>query len=276
MSNDEYTKRLQSYTKYYAPVFELFGFSEKQTWRWVKSMLDNHLNESVLDNIGKQQASSAKTIADESWRRAVNDSVEKLIDYKIPDIDLKLYTAIWKPANKAQLRKAIEGAIKVFGNEYPLNWVDVSGITNMAELFAYTSYNGDISKWDTSNVTIMKKMFMYAKNFNTDISKWDVSKVYDMEGMFFDAESFTNYSLNDWDVSNVVNMGSMFYLSSYDKPLNKWDVSSVQNMTSMFQYSVFDQDISMWDISSLNLSAHMFASCPIKKEYCPRYKYLNY
>ena len=38
------------------------------------------------------------------------------------------------------------------------------------------SFNGDVSKWDTSKVTTMIGMF-YKTKFNGDVSKWDTSKV---------------------------------------------------------------------------------------------------
>ena len=37
------------------------------------------------------------------------------------------------------------------------------------------SFNGDISKWDTSKVTDMSSMFKGAVAFNADISKWNTA-----------------------------------------------------------------------------------------------------
>ena len=46
----------------------------------------------------------------------------------------------------------------------------------MYNMFCLPNFNGNISKWDVSNVTIMDGMFMMAKKFNQDISKWNIAK----------------------------------------------------------------------------------------------------
>ena len=51
-------------------------------------------------------------------------------------------------------------------NTANLNWLDVSNITNMRNLFLQTDFNGDISEWDVSNVRDMTHMFWQCKNFN--------------------------------------------------------------------------------------------------------------
>jgi len=53
-----------------------------------------------------------------------------------------------------------------------------------------STFNGDISKWDVSNVKDMRFMFYRASTFNGDISQWDVSSVTDMKGMFTEASTF--------------------------------------------------------------------------------------
>ena len=46
----------------------------------------------------------------------------------------------------------------------------------MNSLFSESQFNGDISKWDVSNVTDMNRMFRKSQ-FNGDISNWNVSNV---------------------------------------------------------------------------------------------------
>ena len=88
-----------------------------------------------------------------------------------------------KPANKEELKKIIKNRIQTEGPECDLNDIDVSGITDMSELFKGSKFIGDISKWIVSNVTDMSGMF-FGSQFNGDISKWIVSNVTDMSRMF--------------------------------------------------------------------------------------------
>ena len=92
---------------------------------------------------------------------------------------------------------------------YDLSKLDTSEITDMSDLFTYSLFNGDISNWNTSNVTHMSYMFSSAKSFNQALNDWNVSNVTNMNEMFAYAKEF-NQALNDWDVSNVTNMSQMF------------------------------------------------------------------
>src|SRR5574344_33675 len=56
---------------------------------------------------------------------------------------------------------------------YDLSKLDVSEITNMEDVFKNSMFNGDISNWNTSNVTSMGRRFYNAKCFTQDINKWD-------------------------------------------------------------------------------------------------------
>ena len=85
-------------------------------------------------------------------------------------------------------------------NQNISSW-DVSNVTNMAYLFAFTDFNQPIGVWDVSNVTDMRSMF-HNTPFNQDISSWDVGNVTNMQQMFELATSF-NQNLSSWDVDNV-------------------------------------------------------------------------
>ena len=47
----------------------------------------------------------------------------------------------------------------------------------MSELFKDSIFNGDISKWNVSNVRDMSDMFYDAKSFNQPIGDWGVSRL---------------------------------------------------------------------------------------------------
>ena len=53
-------------------------------------------------------------------------------------------------------------------------------------MFDKSSFNGDISEWNVSNVNDMEGMFLNSQftGENGDISKWDVGNVENMRGMF--------------------------------------------------------------------------------------------
>ena len=129
------------------------------------------------------------------------------------------------PETKEELVKFIDKEISDNGFNCNLNCICTSEITDMSRLFddceefsmsdkcntknRLAEFNGDISKWDVSNVKTMEKMFMYSK-FNGDISKWDISNVEDMYGMF-EFAYFNNDSISDWDISNVTYTDEMFW-----------------------------------------------------------------
>lgn len=81
------------------------------------------------------------------------------------------------PKTKTALITAIREEIKLQGYRADLNCIDTSAITNMRELFnKFKSFDGDISKWDVSNVKDMTDMFRDS-DFRGDISGWNVDNV---------------------------------------------------------------------------------------------------
>ena len=108
--------------------------------------------------------------------------------------------------SKKHLKALIRETIKKEGYKCDLNFIDVSQVTDMSWLFDFNSdnelgkFNGDISKWNVSNVSDMQGMFVYSE-FNKDISGWDVSSVTDMGGMFSYSCFNGDITLPAWDGS---------------------------------------------------------------------------
>ncbi len=137
---------------------------------------------------------------------------------------------------------------------------DTSSVNNMSYMFYYVSaFNQDIGGWDTSGVTNMGGMFGYASAFNGNIGSWDTSSVTNMIYMFYNATSF-DQNIGGWDTSSVTNMGGVFYnASSFNGDINGWDTSSVTDMYFMFYGAfAFNQNIGTWDTSSVNNMSYMF------------------
>ena len=170
---------------------------------------------------------------------------EKLVIKKNKATNYKYF-----PETKKELEDIIKQRIKQEGIGVNLNDIDVSHITDMSYLFQFLDFNGDISKWDVSNVTNMYGMFLNCYKFNQDISSWDVSNVTDMSGMFYICKKF-NQDISKWNVSNVTNMSFMFYnCKNFNQDISKWDVSKVKNKNSII---------------------FMFDECQIEEKYKPKF-----
>ena len=128
----------------------------------------------------------------------------------------------YHPKTRDELKELIYKLIKERGNEADLNDIDTSEITDMSVLFYESPFNGNISKWDVSNVKDMSFMFKCSKftGENGDISKWDVSNVEYMSFMF--KKSNFNGDISNWNVSNVKYMGDMFLQSPLQSNPPKW------------------------------------------------------
>ena len=167
----------------------------------------------------------------------------------------KIYEGFYKnvggmvqPRTKDELAEEI--SIRLARDQYNLNDIDTSKITDMSRLFFSDKRDLskiDISKWDTSNVTDMHNMFYNCFDFNCDLSGWDVHNVEDMSSMF-DGCRFFNSDLSKWNVSKVKDMKYMFYgCRSFNSDLSKWNTSNATNMYGMFVYSGM-KEIPRWYI----------------------------
>ena len=88
-----------------------------------------------------------------------------------------------------------------------------------------SSFNGDVSQFNTSNVTDMSGMFCDAISFNGDLSSWDVRKVQDMSEMTHGAVKYTGDIPIPSNSSKTI-IGSMFHKTTQsEEKNNRKDVS---------------------------------------------------
>lgn len=100
------------------------------------------------------------------------------------DIEGK-YLKIVQVQDRNQLEDILRRAAnaKYLGMEGNFNWIDTSKIDSLTNLFPnvfgrnVNTFNGDISKWDVSNVTKMLYTFQGCQSLRCDITNWDVSNV---------------------------------------------------------------------------------------------------
>ena len=137
--------------------------------------------------------------------------------------------------DKEDLKFLINQAMKENGYNCDLNFIDVSNVTDMSELFC--------------------------KNFiveNKEVTN---------------TRSLFNGSISEWDVSHVINMERMFDGSLFTGDISKWEVSNVTNMMRMFAESEFKGDISKWELSIDRICVDdIFASCGIPLSCRPKLK----
>jgi surface protein len=105
---------------------------------------------------------------------------------------------------------------------------DVSQFTDMWVLFYQDStFNQDLSAWDTSSVTNMGYMFIGATSL-TSVTLPQTGAVTNMSSMFSSASSFAQ-DIRAWDVDNVLSFSSMFsgataMISAYSSTPN-WGIT---------------------------------------------------
>ena len=149
---------------------------------------------------------------------------------------------------------------------FNLNWLDISNVTKLNQLFNVGTFNRqyifwDVSDWDTSHVTSMVGTFNGCKNI-CDLSKWDTSKVTSMVNMFYGCSTF-NGNISNWNVSKVTRFDSMFYgCSSFNQDISNWDISSAENLSYMF-YNCrnFNQPIQKWNITKNMDISYLLYGC---------------
>lgn len=83
------------------------------------------------------------------------------------------------------------------------------------------THRGIMRKLDVSDVTNMAALFAFTDLPNLDLKSWDTGRVKTMEGMFYKS-SFNNDSICNWNVSSCADFKNMFLFSRFNQSLKKW------------------------------------------------------
>ena len=131
----------------------------------------------------------------------------------------------------------------------------------------------DLSKFDSSSVTLMDYMFSYCSSLiSINFDNINTNSVTSMSYMFSYCASLTNLDLSEFKTSNNKNMNSMFEncysLSSLD--LSNFNTSSVESIKFMFSYctSLTYLNLRNFNIKSISTSLNMLNECNNNLIYC--------
>ena len=176
--------------------------------------------------------------------------------YNNQKYDLKEYFDIPKD-NKRNLEIYLEG---------------IDNITDASEMFAdciELENADDISKWDTSNITNMNKMFENCESLSyLDLSQWNLINVTTIKSMFRNCKSLKYLGdLSGWNTNNITNMSHLFEncesLSSLSD-ISKWSLKKVTNIDNMFSGCKSLErlpDLSTWNVNCITSMNHLFMNC---------------
>ena len=157
---------------------------------------------------------------------------------------------------------AFAGAANMVITATDLYNIDTSGIVFYENAFRdcnVLTWNSDVANLDVSSAIGLANMFYAASSFNQDISGWNTSQVQNFSGMF--VVSNFNQNISSWDTSNGTGFGIMFLNNThFNQPIGAWDTSSAQDMSYMlYGATSFNQDLSNWNVSGItNFSEFMF------------------
>ena len=105
---------------------------------------------------------------------------------------------------------------QLVGWDCQLNWIDVKGMKDLSKIFKNTAFDGDISDWDVSECECMDQMFCdsWFTGKNGNIDKWNVSNVKSAKSMF--QSSLFNQDISNWNFKNLKEYSGIFGNSSLE------------------------------------------------------------
>lgn len=122
-------------------------------------------------------------------------------------------------------KRTITGAVKLTDNK--VSKYNIFGFINdfydmvEEEHTNEMTHKGILRRLDVSSITNMAALFAFTDLPNIDLSSWDTGRVKTMEGMFYKS-TFNNDTICSWDVSSCADFKNMFLFSSFSQSLKKW------------------------------------------------------
>ena len=152
--------------------------------------------------------------------------------------------------------------------------LEAGGIFQGAEAF-----NQKVSAWDTSTMTTMSQLFLYATAFNNGCGAgvfscpltWDTSSATDMGGLFQGAEAF-NQDVTGFDMWDVTSTATMFAgaiafnngcatgVTTCPMVFAGGNTANLATIASMFEgATAFNQNVASWDTADLTTMHYAFS-----------------
>lgn len=156
-----------------------------------------------------------------------------------------------------------------YGNKIDLSEFDTTGVTNMKKMFSNCGKvrEFDLRNFDTSEVKDMQEMFSRCLDAeNIDLSSFSTHRVTNMRRMFFNCTDIKELDVSSLNTESVTDMSEMFAscfeLQKLD--LRNFDTSNADTLEEMFTFctSLTDLDISSFKIKyKIVLLFDMFKNC---------------
>ena len=175
----------------------------------------------------------------------------------------------WDTSNVTNMTLMFEASLVEKLNISNLNTKNVKSMNGMFSNIGEESLGFkdlDLSKWDTSNLTDIHKMFIINYSIETiNVSNWDTSKITTMQDAFSGAHNLKEIKgIENWDTSNVTTIRDMFAVSEKLTSLNlsKWNTSNIEDMSSVFVGSegLTYLNIENWDTSKVESFDNIFSN----------------
>lgn len=146
-------------------------------------------------------------------------------DVEVKDAGDGAKTVVVDPDEPEEKRSSLTGAVKLTDNK--TSKYNIFGFINdfydeVQEMHTNEmTHKAILRKLDVSGITNMAALFAFTNLPNIDLSSWNTGKVKTMEGMFYKS-TFNNDSICSWDVSSCADFKNMFLFSAFNQSLKKW------------------------------------------------------